>query len=174
MNRFMMRSLVVLVPVCVALGTTWACCPKPDTKSDDPSDVIAESPLEAPDKVHEARFEVTKEPKSGDVSRRVIKPITVKRGEAVEFPLQCDEEWVLIPDGNLRKYSGGSEWARTHTYIAFKVDLKSGTAVVMVPRNYPASTDNVEIGYSILCLDDAGYHYIEGDSPPRMIIPPFP
>ncbi len=179
MNGFMRRSLVVLVLVGVALGTTWACRPEPDTKSDDPSEAVVDLPLEEPTEVHVADFVLTDNPRKEE-SRWTTPPVTVKRGEGINYPLppQCEIVWVLIPDvipnGNLRKYSGGSEWARKLSYIAFRVDVDSEPAVVLVPSNYPPSAQDIEIGYSILCLGDTGYSYIEGDSPPRIIIPKFP
>ena len=129
--------------------------------------------------VRVANFVLTDEPRK-EKSRWTTPPITVKRGEAINFPLppQCDVVWVLIPDvipnGNLRRFSGGTEWARKPSYIAFRVDVDSKTAAVLVPSNYPASADDIQIGYSILCLGDGEYSYIEGDSPPRIIIPKFP
>jgi len=115
--------------------------------------------------------EVTKSPTTA-MRWKKIPPVTVPRGGGVRFKAEIDTAWIVIPDGKIRKYSGGKDWAKGKSFIAFKV--AEGEAVVMVPRDYRESPTPIEIYYSVLAQNAGGeWEYVHGDNPPpRMIIPP--
>jgi hypothetical protein len=100
-----------------------------------------------------------------------IEKIVVRRGETTEFKVQGGVSYVLIPDEHLLLVGEQGEVPASGGVLAFKVDANG--AKVKVPADYPKSHENIDIYYSVLCFDkDGNAYYAEGDSPPRMQIPP--
>jgi len=98
-----------------------------------------------------------------------IPPARVTRGGGVRFIAEDHAAWIIIPDGRLKRSSGGKDWAKGKSFVAFKVE--TGDAVVMVPKDYPRSTTDVEIHYSVLARHAGGdWEYVHGENPPPRII----
>ena len=168
--RNTMIAAVVLLAVLVAAP---ACRPCPETPVQTECDKDAGDVAE-PTFVHNIAVK-SREAMQG-VEWIPIEPITVKRGEGVLFSTDNVTAWFLIPDGNIKKVAGGADWAKAKSFISFKVE--NGSAIVMVPKDYPNFEDEVVFHYSILvhhAKDLPGqWEYIHGENPPpKMIIPPI-
>lgn len=101
-----------------------------------------------------------------------VKAKHVKRGAEVDFVSGPNTVWVVIPSRYFSKVSGGKDWAIGDEMIAFKID--HGVARVKLAADFPASDEDQVIHYSILSFDGQTFYYQDGNSPPRMIIPPVP
>ena len=101
-----------------------------------------------------------------------VKVRHVQRGAEVVFSSESNTVWVVIPSQYFARVSGGSDWAIGKEMIAFKID--HGIARVKLSEDFPASDEDQYVHYSILIFDGHTFYYQEGESPPRMIIPPSP
>lgn len=153
----MERAAVSAIVMSVGLmGATLACrAEEPTTKAEQepPADVI-EVDLDGPE---------TGPPP-------VIKPITIRRGQVAQINSRSNTVWVMIPSGYFSEAGGGSDWAKGQDMLAFKID--HNFARVKLAEDFPDSTEEQTIFFSILYFDGYEYFYQEGESPPRMIIPP--
>jgi len=153
-------SIVTLLVA--ALGITLAC--------------RAEEPPEEPKVVseHESTTKLVEIDLDEGVSRPPpkVKVKHVQRGAEVEFASRSNTVWIVIPSQYFVKVSGGSDWAIGKEMIAFKID--HGVARVRLSEDFPASDEDQYVHYSILSSDGQEFYYQEGESPPRMIIPPSP
>ncbi len=154
------RAVVSAMVLSVALlGATLAC------RAEDPANV-------------ESTNTTTEEPlldgeidlEEGIASPPKIKAKYVKRGAEVQINARSNTVWVVIPSRYFSKVDGGSDWAIGEEMIAFKID--HGIARVKLSKDFPASNEDQSVYYSILFFDGKNYAYQEGQSPPRMIIPP--
>jgi len=165
-NTFVVATLFLAVLVA---GSACQPCPEKSEQTECEQDVTV---TEEPVFVHNRVVESMK--MTDRTGWKPIKPVTVRRGEGVLFSVEVDTAWIVIPDGNIKKVFGGTEWAKAKSFIAFKVE--NGSAVVMVPKDYPDSDFDVEIHYSIMArdgTDSSKWDYVHGENPPpRMIIPP--
>jgi len=170
-NQFR-NTLIAAVILLAVLVAAPACrpCPEPPVKTVCEQDAgeIAE-----PTFVHNIAVE-SRETVTG-IEWKPVKPIIVKRGEAVNFPVNGATAWFLIPDGLFKKVAGGADWAKAKSFISFKVE--NGSAIVMVPKDYPPFDKDVVIHFSILVRHDKDqpgqWEYVHGENPPpKMIIPP--
>jgi hypothetical protein len=108
----------------------------------------------------------------GIASPPKIKAKYVKRGAEVQINARSNTVWVVIPSRYFSRVDGGSDWAIGEEMIAFKID--HGTARVKLSKDFPPSDEDQSVYFSILFFDGTNYAYQEGESPPRMIIPPLP
>ena len=145
-----------------ALGITLAC--RAEEPPDEPK-VVTEQ--ESPAKIVEVILDegVSRPPPR-------VKVKHVQRGAEVEFKSGPNTVWIVIPSPWFARVSGGSDWAIGKEMIAFKID--HGTARVKLSEDFPASKEDQVVHYSILFFDGEMFYYQEGESPPRMIIPPSP
>ena len=169
MNNPFRTKFVVVVLVMAVLAAAPACRPRPEPPAATECDnerVAAEQPTF----VHNLAVEAIDEKLRKEW--KPLKPVTVKRGEGVLFSVDGPTVWILIPDGRIKKVFGGTEWAKAKSFITFKVE--KGSAVVMVPRDYPNPEKEIEIHYSVLVRDVNGqWEYVHGENPPpKMIVPP--
>jgi hypothetical protein len=107
----------------------------------------------------------------GAFSPPKIKAKLVKRGAEVQINCFSNTVWVVIPSGYFSQVEGGTDWAVGKEMIAFKIDR--GFARLKLAASFPESNEEQSVYYSILFFDGRTYSYQEGDSPPRMIIPPI-
>ena len=166
-NRFR-NNLFVVVLVFAVLAVVPACRPCPDapaTTECEKEQVTVEEPTFVHNLAVEAHDDKVKN------AWKLLKPVTAKRGEGVLFSVDGPTAWILIPDGKIKRVFGGTEWAKAKSFIAFKVE--NGTAVVMVPRDYPNPEQDIEIHYSVLVQNVSGqWEYVHGENPPPKIIIP--
>ena len=170
-------SMVVIAPGCKHSGET----PKP---TETVEDVVIQEKIESVEDVSIEAESVSAETEKQALDAKIVKspadpkkwkkipPVEVSQGGGVRFTAEADTAWIIIPDAKIRRFSGGKDWARGKSFIAFKV--KDGDAVVMVPSNHHDSKTPVVIHYSVLAQNPEGeWDYVHGDNPPpRMIIKP--
>ena len=101
-----------------------------------------------------------------------IPAITIRRGQVAQINSRSNTVWVVIPNQYFSEAGGGSDWAVGEEMIAVKID--HGFARVRLSEDFPPSDEPQSVYFSILYFNGQDYFYQEGDSPPRMIIPPFP
>ncbi len=106
----------------------------------------------------------------GVISPPKIKPKHVKRGAEVKITCRSNTVWVVIPSRYFSRVDGGTDWAKGEEMIAFKIE--KGSARVRLSEDFPDSDEDQSVFFSILFFDGQNYAYQEGESPPRMIIPP--
>lgn len=161
-RRWPARAAVVAVVLSVALlGATLACrADEPVTvkpanpgEQDLPADLI-EIDLDGPE----------------DGPPPVIRAIRIRRGQVAQINSLSNTVWVMIPSQYFSEVGGGSDWAIGRDMIAFKID--HGSARVKLSADFPESDEEQSIYFSILYFNGQAYYYQEGESPPRMIIPP--
>lgn len=185
MSNRLRNAFFVAVALLVLLGAAPACRPShemPTPPAGVEDVVIQEEPDSVQDVTIEAEAvsaETEQQAVGADVKKsptaalkwKKIGPVTVSRGGGVRFKVGIHAAWIIIPDGRIKKSSGGKDWAKGKSFIAFKVE--NGEAVVMVPKDYPGSTTPVEIHYSVLARNAGGeWEYVHGENPPpRIIIP---
>lgn len=156
LTRLYVRVVVSILAVTVGLLATTSAC-----RADEPD---AESKTES--SIEPGLIELDE----GIPTPPKIKPKYVKRGEVIQINSMSNTVWVVIPSPYFSRVSGGSDWAIGEEMIAFKID--HGFARVKLADDFPPSDEEQSIYYSILFFDGQTFAYQEGESPPRMIIPP--
>ena len=167
MNRN--RALITLVVTGLAFGLACGAASKTPPKPEKPQSI--EEPQD-PEVSHDVSLDAGDgEPLSYTERRpwRPVRVVSVKRGDGIKFVVGGLSAWILIPDGNLERGKGGTDWCVTDSYIAFKVE--KGMATVVVPENYPDPGEDTEVHYSVLATDGTTWDYVHAESPPRIIIP---
>jgi len=94
----------------------------------------------------------------------------VRPGSVVQFNSISNTVWIVIPSQYFEPAGGGSDWAVGKEMISFKID--HGIARAKLSEAFPKSPNEQIVTYSILFFNGDRYYYQEGNSPPRMIIPP--
>jgi len=144
------------------LGTTLAC------RADDPAPSKPANATEK-DPLPDVQLDLDG-PEDGPPP--VVAPITIHRGQVVQINSRSNTVWIVIPSHYFAEAGGGSDWAIGEEMIAFKIDR--GFARVKLSEDFPASNEEQSVFFSILYFNGQTYFYQQGESPPRMIIPPSP
>lgn len=148
------RALVCALVFSVGLlGATLACrADEPAVEKTEPE--VIQVDLDAPD--------------AGEPP--VVKPIPIQRGQTVQINCRSNTVWITIPSRYFSQAGGGSDWAVGEDMITVKID--HAFARVKLSEDFPPSTEEESVFFSILYFDGEVYYYQHGESPPRMIIPP--
>jgi len=101
-----------------------------------------------------------------------ILAIKIQRGQVAQINCQSNTVWIVIPSQYFIAAGGGSDWATGREMIAFKIDR--GFARVKLSEDFPESNEDQSVYFSVLYFNGQTFFYQQGESPPRMIIPPSP
>ncbi len=130
---------------------------------------------QAQEKAEEYAAEVVIE--RGDDSRlpRPQRPRIVPRGGKARFVDDVGTSYILVPSPEIRKIVDGRELAAEDGFVAIRVE-PGRPGVLKIPEDYPGRERTVVLQYAILACEgtgeDRGCEYVEGGSPPWIIIPP--
>jgi hypothetical protein len=112
-------------------------------------------------------------PEGTFVQRRVPK-IRARQGDRVKFISPDRSIWVLIPRAKIEQSSGGTDWAKGSSFIAFAIETGDesgkGSATVLIRSDYNVPDEEDDFAYSIIELEEGDWRYVHDESPPRMII----
>jgi hypothetical protein len=104
-----------------------------------------------------------------------IPPAVVRRGGTIAVENEIEEVFVLIPSPYFTAIVGGQEIEPKDGILAFKV-LPGQEVEIRVAANLPGERHTVRLQYAVLACEAGdtadGCEYVEGGSPPWIIIPP--
>jgi hypothetical protein len=156
----MIRPLAVTLITVLALGMSCA---------------LDTPPVAANPEKHPVKIKVDKVKK-----KTLIPPVTVERGEQIEFTAESGRVEIIIPDGRFEFVEPlPQDYTVKNTWVHF-VLTPGETATISVPTDYPEIPDpkhpdkdlEITIWYLVICGSGADAYTGEDTSPPRMIIPP--
>lgn len=183
MSNLSRKPFVVAMALLILLGASPACRSNGESPvpTEEVTDVLIEEDPEPVENIEIAAESMSAETEQqstrADVKKsdppamkwKKIKPVEVPRGGGVRFIVKGGAAWITIPDGQIKRSSGGRDWAKGQSFITFRVE--EGEAVVMVPRDYSSPTKTSEIHYSVLARNGGGrWEYVHGENPPPRIV----
>jgi len=167
---------VLALAFIVGLGH-WACQPTGDEASAVHSTPTPENPTNDGE-LHVVEFFDEKTPEG--VLVRKVRKIEARTGDRVKFTAHNRTMWVLIPRKKIEKVSGGADWAKGDSFIAFKIENagemnqgdadNKGSATVLIRSDYKVPGEEDSFAYSIIEFEAPDWRYDHDESPPRMII----
>lgn len=130
---------------------------------------------EAQEKTPELAAEIVIERGRDSNLPRPQRPRIVPRGGTATFRDEVGTSYVLVPVPALKRIIDGKEADTVGDFIAFRV-APGQPGILKVPEDFPDRDRTVILQYSILACEGDGIdqhcEYVEGGSPPWIIIPP--
>lgn len=121
------------------------------------------------------RVEIT--PAAEGTGYAKVAPVVVHRGGQVVFTNPKGTLYLLFPNPDLKQVADGIEKPAKDGFLAFEVG-PGAEGVLKVPAGFPNPGRDVRIQYSVLTCEGSGEQrqceYVEGASPPWIIVPPVP